>query len=85
VIVIANDCTGTGRKGNYKFHALNKAGKPFREGAIKDFPRQELLAYDLVFRVLREMVGERNVEASKGNEYPQGEGRNEEERRNQQS
>lgn len=60
MIGIANDASGNSTLGNYTFSSINKAGLPYRSGSVKQFPRKRLLAFDLLFRVLREMVGDRN-------------------------
>ncbi len=65
VITLTNDGTGTPETGNYVariFKWKKGAGKLWREGRVRGFPRQKLESYDLLFRALREMVGARNVE-----------------------
>lgn len=59
-VKIWNDATGTATRGNYGFEVLNAAGKVFRKGEVKDFPRKALLAADLLYRVLKEAFGARN-------------------------
>jgi len=59
---IGNDGTGSKTKGNYRF-GLSQRNRPktvLRKGNIKDFPRKRLSAWDLLYRCLREAVGERN-------------------------
>ncbi len=55
---------GTPTRGDYRFR-LSKRGKPnqvWKKGAITDFPRRRLGAYDLLYRALRAVVGERNAD-----------------------
>lgn len=47
---------------NYGFSIFDKAGRQFRRGDVKGFPRNRLLAWDLLFRVLRAAFGGRNKE-----------------------
>lgn len=64
---IWNDVSGTITRGNYGFR-LGKRGQtrigPFdnvwKQGEVKGFPRQKLLAWDLLYRCLKEAVGNRN-------------------------
>lgn len=56
---IANDGTGTWTRGNYVYDLEHK-GRGFREGVVEDFPRESLNVWDLLFRILRDAVGERN-------------------------
>lgn len=64
---IYNDGRGTVARGNYNA-ALSKVshfrtftGRGWwKEGKIKDFPRTRLGVWDLLYRVLRELVGGRN-------------------------
>jgi bifunctional DNase/RNase len=35
-------------------------GSKYKEGRVEGFPRQRLLAYDLLFRCLKTAVGHRN-------------------------
>lgn len=67
--VIFNNGTGTKSSGNYRA-IFGKRGqdllktirgrRPWREVEVKDFPRERLLGWDLVFRALRAAVGDRN-------------------------
>jgi hypothetical protein len=59
-IVIANDATGSMTTGNYKFRMTTRDGSKYKEGRVEGFPRQRLLAYDLLFRCLKTAVGHRN-------------------------
>lgn len=59
---IANDCSGSATRGNYTTRLVNSQGRLFRAGAVKNFPRKRLNAFDLLFRALRETVGSRNAE-----------------------
>jgi len=63
-MLIANDGTGTWTSGNYKYKIFKK-GKvksTWRGGFIKKFPRTRLTAWDLLYRILRDTVGHRNLE-----------------------
>ena len=59
-IDIANDASGTMTTGNYRYSASNKAGGKYKSGNVKGFPRKRLLAYDLLYRCLKDMIGDRN-------------------------
>lgn len=64
---IYNAGTGSWARGNYganiskvaHFKALNGGGW-WKQGKITDFPRTRLGVWDLLYRALRELVGERN-------------------------
>lgn len=65
-ITIANDGVKSratdSREGDY-IYALSVRGQPrrvWKEGRVEGFPRLRLGAYDLLLRVLRAAVGERN-------------------------
>lgn len=52
-------------QGEYNYRLSRRGGDvrlPWRHGNISGFPRKRLSAYDLLFRVLRDAVGERNPE-----------------------
>ena len=58
---IINDNTGNLSMGNYKILLSGKNSKQiWRAGAIKGFPRKVLGHWDLLYRALKELVGERN-------------------------
>lgn len=61
---ISNDRTTTeetkGRRGAYIYQLFDAGGRIFREGRIANFPRKERGAWDLLFRVLLNAVGNRN-------------------------
>lgn len=61
-IVIANDGTGTPTSGNYwgKLYGKKK-DVVLRESVVRSFPRKRLLAHDLLYRILRNALGERNA------------------------
>jgi hypothetical protein len=60
-VTIANDCTGSKGSGNYVAKLSTKrAGRLWRQTRVKGFPRQRLGVYDLLYRVLRDVVGGRN-------------------------
>lgn len=61
-IEIANDATGNLKIGNYKAK-LSRRGNPnstWKTTEIKDFPRLQRGAYDLLYQILENVVGERN-------------------------
>ncbi len=65
---IANDGTGNASHGNYVVR-IGKAGSKSREtwrsGVVRDFPRKGRLgAWDLLYRALRDVVGERNTQSA---------------------
>lgn len=59
-IRISNTGTGTPTQGNYLVYLYDKAGRLYRSGTIKNFPRKKLLAFDLLLRGLQDTIGERN-------------------------
>jgi hypothetical protein len=61
-IVIANDGTGTANQGNYwgKLYGKKK-DVVLRSAVVRGFPRKRLLAHDLLYRILRNALGERNA------------------------
>lgn len=63
-IFITNDGTAPAKspRGNYSYRVMKAGGSPhvYREGAVRDFPRKRLGAYDLLFRVLEDVFGLRN-------------------------
>lgn len=63
--VIANDATGNASRGNYKAILRNSTKRVFRKGTVEDFPRKRLNVYDLLYRVLKNTVGERNEPKTK--------------------
>jgi hypothetical protein len=60
--VIYNDATGDEAVGNYVVQLMRNGSKTsvWKAGEVKRFPRLKLGVWDLVFRALRETVGERN-------------------------
>lgn len=60
---IYNDATGTATRGNYVFKLFDKLGRKRFTGEIKDFPRKQLTTWDLLFRILKMIVGYRNTES----------------------
>lgn len=51
---------GTLDRGNYFARVNGQGGRKWKATRIAGFPRNRLLAWDLLYRVLREVVGERN-------------------------
>ena len=82
VAEIWNDASGTKARGNYKFR-ICQAGKQkrlWKEGELKNFPRERLNAWDLLFRILNVAVGARNGDVTSPLPSPcQGEGEMEKE------
>lgn len=65
IMKISNDVLKThqtqGWLGDYNASLSTKGGRRFWKSArVVDFPRKRLLAWDLLYRVLREVVGSRN-------------------------
>ena len=58
--IITNTGEGTRTKGNYKAILINKARRKWKTTKIKNFPRQKLLVWDLLYRILRKLFQERN-------------------------
>lgn len=59
-VLIAN-IGGTETQGRYLGSVWGKRGRYVGQTEIKKFPRKRLLAWDLVYRVLRNVLGDRNV------------------------
>jgi hypothetical protein len=57
---ITNLGTGSNTCGNYFADLRDAAGRSWRHGTVTDFPRNRLLAWDLLFRVLKNLVSNRN-------------------------
>lgn len=57
---IANTGTGTLARGDYRIELRDAAGRKWKSGHIEGFPRTRLLAWDLLYRALRKLVGTRN-------------------------
>lgn len=57
---IWNDASGSSTVGNYGYELKGKSGSPMGKGEVKDFPRQRLMAWDLLLRVLRDARGKKN-------------------------
>lgn len=69
---IGNDGEGTPISGNYFAALFTRGEKPrtWKEVRVFGFPRKKLNAYDLLYRVLREAVGDRNKEDPPLDETP---------------
>ena len=62
IAYISNDGSGQENLGNYKV-TLSKMGKPnetWKLGTVIDFPRKKLGGWDLLYRALQDVVGDRN-------------------------
>ena len=57
---IANIGTGTPTSGDYRIELRDAAGRKWKSGHIDGFPRKRLLAWDLLYRALKTLVGNRN-------------------------
>lgn len=57
---IANTGTGTPTSGDYRVELRDAAGRKWKTGGITGFPRKRLLAWDLLYRALEKVVGNRN-------------------------
>ena len=57
---IANDATGDARTGHYVGELRGANGRVLETCRVRGFPRKRLLAWDLVYRALRAMRGDRN-------------------------
>jgi len=59
-VTIAN-VGGTDTRGNYRWKLFKRGTQSiYREGEVHDFHRKRLGVYDLLYRVLKIAVGERN-------------------------
>ena len=57
---IVNTGTGSPTQGNYRIELQDAAGRKWKTGNIDGFPRKRLLAWDLLYRALEKLVGNRN-------------------------
>lgn len=57
---IVNTGTGSSTQGNYRIELRDAGGRKWKTGHIDGFPRKRLLAWDLLYRALRKLVGDRN-------------------------
>lgn len=62
-ITIENDGTGTKTNGNYnvKLSKIRLPNQLWKNGRVEGFPRRKLGAYDLLYRSLKNIIGDRNV------------------------
>ena len=58
--VLIYNAGGTETQGEYEAVAYGKRGQKWRATRVVGFPRKRLLAFDLLYRVLREMCRGRN-------------------------
>ena len=54
------EALGTSTRGNYKCRFMDRAGRLWKACRVTNFPRKKLLAWDLLYRALREAIGDRN-------------------------
>jgi hypothetical protein len=59
---IANTGRGTPTRGEYVAEFCTKNGRKWKTAFVRDFPRKQLLSWDLLYRALRTIIGERNKE-----------------------
>jgi len=57
---ICNTGTGSPTQGSYRIELHDAAGRCWKSGHIEGFPRKRLLAWDLLYRALEKLVGNRN-------------------------
>jgi hypothetical protein len=57
---IVNTGTGSPTQGNYRIELQDAAGRLWKTGHLEGFPRKRLLAWDLLYRTLEKLVGNRN-------------------------
>ena len=58
---ISNDATGEDSLGHYNVKLMRADNRgSWREGRVENFPRLRLGCWDLLFRALRETIGDRN-------------------------
>ena len=57
---IVNTGTGSPTQGNYRIELQDAAGRKWKTGNIEGFPRKRLLAWDLLYRALEKLLGNRN-------------------------
>lgn len=57
---ITNTGTGSPTVGNYRVNLRDAAGRPWRNGSVEGFPRKRLLAWDLLYRALKNLLSDRN-------------------------
>ena len=57
---ITNTATGSLSQGTYFVDFRDAAGRPWKHGTVIGFPRKRLLAWDLLYRALKTLIGERN-------------------------
>jgi hypothetical protein len=57
---ITNTATGSPTQGNYFVDLRDKAGRPWRHTTLLGFPRKRLLAWDLLYRALKNLLSDRN-------------------------
>ena len=63
---IWNDATGDLRSGNYQatLSVRGISNQVWKKGMVKGFARKRLKAWDLLYRVLEDIVGSRNASAA---------------------
>lgn len=56
---IYNDASGSSTRGNYKVRLFDAAGRQWKQGEVKNFPRKRLLGWDLLYRALENLISDR--------------------------
>ena len=54
---IVNTGAGTPTRGHYRVELRDAAGRLWRTGAVENFPRKRLLAWDLLHWALEKLLG----------------------------
>jgi hypothetical protein len=67
---ITNLGTGSFTSGDYFVDLRDAAGRKWKHCTLTGFPRKRLLAWDLLFRALRTLVGRRNFSEIHSNSAP---------------
>lgn len=57
---IVNTGAGTPTQGEYRVELRDAAGRTWKQGTVRGFPRKRLLAWDLLYRALRNLLANRN-------------------------
>jgi len=63
---IINTGAGTPTRGHYRVELRDAAGRLWKTGNVENFPRKPLLAWDLLFRALKKLIGDRSGQHSAG-------------------
>lgn len=58
--IIVNTGAGTPNRGNYRVDLRTEGARKWKQTEVRGFPRKYLLAWDLLYRALDQLVGDRN-------------------------